>query len=216
MSSIYFYKMTCDDGGAPCVYDGVLSLAICKPFIRSSAHEGDLIFGFAANSLHPDNRLIYVARVTHKLSNGKYYKTPQYRNRGDCIYEWNRDRFVRRSDARFHESSENLAHDLGQEPRYERASVLLSNDFRYFGGDGPADYKTKFPRVKQAVEHLAQGHRVHLDEALHGELEKLASDTWKQVRRKVAGRPTEPASRRTCHRSRACGIVPSTGVRPIT
>jgi hypothetical protein len=27
----YVYKITNDDGAAPCVYDGVLSLANCKP-----------------------------------------------------------------------------------------------------------------------------------------------------------------------------------------
>jgi hypothetical protein len=64
-----------DSGGAPCVQKGLLSLAICKPMIRSSARCGDFILGFAANSLRPsDNRLIYAARVTRKLCNGEYYK----------------------------------------------------------------------------------------------------------------------------------------------
>lgn len=34
MPKIYFYKLTADNGGAPCVQDGLLSLAICKPMIR--------------------------------------------------------------------------------------------------------------------------------------------------------------------------------------
>ena len=68
MPRFFFYKLVVDDGGAPCVEGGLLSLAICKPMIRSSADENDLIFGFAANSLHPDNRLIYIARITKKLS----------------------------------------------------------------------------------------------------------------------------------------------------
>jgi Nucleotide modification associated domain 2 len=49
MSDIYFYKLTADNGGAPCVRHGLLSLAICKPMIRKTAEEGDLTFGFAAN-----------------------------------------------------------------------------------------------------------------------------------------------------------------------
>jgi hypothetical protein len=39
---IYFYKLTADNGGAPCVEDGLLSLAICKPAIhgcRNRRHE---------------------------------------------------------------------------------------------------------------------------------------------------------------------------------
>ena len=74
MANIYFYKLTSDDGGAPCVTGDLLSLAICKPMIRSTAEMGDLIFGFVADSLHKDNRLIYVACVTRKLCEGKYYK----------------------------------------------------------------------------------------------------------------------------------------------
>jgi len=49
MSQIYFYKLTVDDGGAPCAERGLLSLAICKPMIRRTAQKGDLIFGFAGN-----------------------------------------------------------------------------------------------------------------------------------------------------------------------
>ena len=36
----YLYKMTVDDGGAPCVQDRMLTLAICKPTIRRVAPEG--------------------------------------------------------------------------------------------------------------------------------------------------------------------------------
>lgn len=35
MQRVYIYKLTGDDGGAPCVCDGILSLAICKPAIRA-------------------------------------------------------------------------------------------------------------------------------------------------------------------------------------
>jgi hypothetical protein len=106
--NIYFYKLTRDDGGAPCVRNGILSLAICKPFIRASAEVGDMIFGFAANLLSPDNRLIYIARVTGKLCNGEYYTTRCYQNRGDCIYEAMGNCFVRRTDAKFHDGPEKI------------------------------------------------------------------------------------------------------------
>ena len=52
MSKIYIYKMTVDDGGAPCLRDGILSLAICKPAIRSAAEPGSLVLGFAGNELY--------------------------------------------------------------------------------------------------------------------------------------------------------------------
>src|SRR5689334_11346460 len=101
MPKIYFYKLTVDDGGAPCVTSKLLSLAICKPMIRGTAEVGDLVIGFAANSLHADNRLIYVARVTKKLMNGDYFKQAEYSGREDCIYEWRGGRFVVRAGAKY-------------------------------------------------------------------------------------------------------------------
>jgi Nucleotide modification associated domain 2 len=84
MPKIYFYKLTTDNGGAPCVQNDLLSLAICKPMMRKTATEegGDLIFGFAANSLHRNNPLIYVARVTKKLCTGEYFKDVQVSSTG--------------------------------------------------------------------------------------------------------------------------------------
>src|SRR5436305_125265 len=102
MPKIYFYKLTTDNDGAPCVQDCLLSLAICKPMIRTTADVGDLIFGFAANSLHSDNRLIYIARVTERVEGGGYYRQERFADRGDCIYKWDGKRFARRKGALHH------------------------------------------------------------------------------------------------------------------
>ncbi len=88
MSRIYFYKLTADNGGAPCVEDGLLSLAICKPMIRSTAEPEDLIFGFAANSPHRDNRLIYIARITEKVCNGDYYREKRFAKGSNLFHDF--------------------------------------------------------------------------------------------------------------------------------
>jgi hypothetical protein len=207
MPGIYFYKLTADNGGAPCVKGGLLSLAICKPMIRGRAKEGDIIFGFAASSLHRDNRLLFAARVTDTLLNGVYYKNSRYAQRGDCIYRLSADRFVRRKDAQYHARSEDLTHDLGAYPDYLRATVLLSKDFRYFGRAGSNEYKCKFLRVKDAVERLGRGHRIHQDGALHKELLDMADWVWRSARHKVMGSPTSAPSRYSCHRGQSCGVV---------
>lgn len=206
MANIYFYKLTADAGAAPCIDGGLLSLAICKPMICSSATEGDLIFGFAANSLHRDNRLIYAARVNRILRNGEYYKNECYRSRGDCIYRFRSGHFVWRSDALHHGPSD-LAHDLGNFPDYPRANVILSTDFRYFGIAGTDEYKSMFPLVANAVERLGRGQRVHHDIGLRGQLLKMADWVWHRTRRKVAGSPTSAPSRQTCYRRGPCGVV---------
>jgi len=206
MERIYFYKLTADSGGAPCVERGLLSLAICKPIIRKKANEGDLIFGFAASSLHLDNRLIYIARVTKVARNGEYFTSRKYARRGDCIYALDATRFVWRSGA-LHHGPKDMVHDLGRPPDYPRANVLLSEDFRYFGKAGGDDYKRRFPRVKYAVEHLGQGFRVHHSQALRQELLHMASWVWQRAPRKVMGQPTSAPSRRICHRARPCGVI---------
>lgn len=149
MSKIYFYKLTVDDNGAPCVTSSLLSLAICKPMIRNTAIKGDIIIGFAANSLHANNRLIYVARVTEKLVNGDYFKPGKYNRRSDCIYEWRRGRFISRAGAIHHGAPGDLVHDIGKHPNYPRANTLLSSEFCYFGASGSDAYKKAFPMVEK-------------------------------------------------------------------
>ena len=203
---IYFYKLTADTGGAPCVQNGLLSLAICKPMIRGTAERDDVIFGFAAKSLRPDNRLIYVARVTEKLYDGRYYKDTRYAKRGDCIYRYKAGRFEWENGS-LHHGPKDVVHDLGGYREYARANVLLSTDFRYFGEAGSAEYKAKFPAVWRAVERLGRGHSVHRSDALRGDLLRMKEWIWRSASKKKIGEPTQNPSRRTCHRSRSCGVV---------
>lgn len=202
---IYLYKLTADTGAAPCIARGLLSLAICKPMIRQKAKEGDLIVGFAAKSIAPDNRLIYAARVTKTLNAGKYYRDARYAKRGDCIYECEAGRFKWKAGS-LHHGPTHRKHDLGNYPTYRRAAVLLSSDFRYFGKEGRATYKAKFPKVRRAVEQLARGHRVHHTNALHNELLRMETWLWR-TRRKVFGRPTSAPSRRICYRRGSCTSI---------
>ncbi len=205
--NIYFYKLVADNGGAPCIQRGSLSLAICKPMIRKTAKIGDLIFGFAANSLSRDNRLIYIARITDKLSGPTYYISNRYFQREDCIYEFKEGRFARRRGAKHHHRPENLVHDLGSAPSYSRAHVLLSTDFRYFGKLGTAEYKSRFRRVQCAVELLGRGHRVRQNSELRDQLLAMADWIWRSTSEKAIGRPTSTPSRRVCHSVGSCGVT---------
>ena len=207
MQRIYYYKLTADDGGAPCVQDGLLSLAICKPMIRNGARPGDVIFGFAANSLHRDNRLIYVAVLSANVYGSSYYNSDRYRYRGDCIYELRGDHFIRRRGALFHGNAGDLAHDLGRYPIYDRANTLLSTDFRYFGKDGTDKYKTLHPLIEDVVEALGQGHRVHHGAQLREQLFALKEQVWQATMPGEFGNPSSRPRRSVSHRSKSCGIA---------
>lgn len=179
----YLYKMTVDDGGAPCVQNGLLTLAICKPAIRRAAPEGSVIIGFAGNCLrsesYDDNSIVYAAVVLKTLTGGEYYSNREYADRPDCIYKRTGKRFARKAKAIFHKREGHLEHDLGTPPDYGNAVALLSEDFRYFGNQCPVRYKKKFPRLKDEIERLAQGHRVNHAPELWGELVCLEKLLWK-------------------------------------
>ncbi|MBI3794775.1 MAG: hypothetical protein HY280_08615 [Nitrospinae bacterium] len=116
-----------------------MSLAICKPRIRSTAEIGDLIFGFGGVQL--ENRLIYIAQVSDKLRDGQYYREGQFSTRPDCIYRYEGGKYIAKNGRKFHTSSEDISRDLGPPPDYKDANVLISNDFRYFGGGKSIDWE---------------------------------------------------------------------------
>ena len=169
MSRLYLYKMTTDSGGAPCVLEGQLSLAICKPAIRTSARCGDYILGFAGNSLkgYNNNCLVYAAKVGRSLLGTEYY-TDKYKLRPDCVYEFFNGTYRWRPGAKYH-LPEDLEHDLGKPPDYGRARVLLaenSSDFRYFGPSCPIPYQSEYGELSTFIREMTQGHRSKLSGSL--------------------------------------------------
>lgn len=204
---MFLYKLTVDGGVAPCVRRGLLSLAICKPLIRTSAEVNDVIFGFAANSLNPQNSLIYIARVTQKVFNGEYYRAEKYAARADCIYEYEKSRrlFQLRDGVTFHTTKRDLLRDLGRRPGYSRAEVLLSTDFRYFGSSGTDEYKLLFPEIGRAIDNLGRGHRANHPAELRGQLLDMIDWIWQSTDHKAAAAMLP--RRRGCYRPSSCGVA---------
>lgn len=197
-SNFYFYKLVTDNGGAPCVWRQLLSLAICKPKIRSTAQKGDLIFGFAANNLGKENRLIYVAKVTDRLVGGQYYTTHKYHKRPDCIYRLRKGRFIRHLKAKYHDNPRSIVRDLGRPPGYRSSTVILSNDFRYFGKNA-VRYEDMFPLTRAALKKLKQGHRVNHPSGLRQELEELWEYCKTVYPKRKNGVPHDSGYSGSCH-----------------
>jgi hypothetical protein len=164
---IFVYKMTCDNNGAPCIYQSLLSLAICKPMIRKSAEKGDLIFGFGGKEF--GQKLIYAAEVTETLNN--YFDDNNFRNRPDCVYEKTGTEY-HYIKGREHHSQEHLEHDLGKKGVYERNRVIISRNFVYFGISAIdiAHKDQKYVRIKNLVDSMGQGHRVKHGIELYNDL----------------------------------------------
>lgn len=151
MARIYSYVVRYDSGFAPNPFYGYCTLATCKPQIRQHASLGDWVVGSGSNdrSVRRGGYIVYAMRVTETMTFDEYfedqrfgYKKP-YRNGsrkqscGDNIYSrtapnaaWQQcDSFHSRSDGSL--NPDHVARDTGVN------RVLISNDFVYFGGEGP-------------------------------------------------------------------------------
>ncbi len=193
--SLYIYKLVADGGGAPCVWRGLLSLAICKPKIRKNAAKGEIIFGFGGKNY--GERLIYIAKVTAKLDKGDYYRKRQYVKRPDCIYRNVEGKPRLKRHVQYHKQSDQRRRDVGM--TFENAYVLLSSDFRYFGRKGTDEYKHDFPAIAALVEGLTRGHRVNHSTKLRRELLELKKQVWRKHRRMKIGPPTDTDRTRLCN-----------------
>lgn len=191
IDKIYFYKMTTDNGGAPCLYNSILTLAICKPKIRATAQENDWIIGFGGKDL--GEKLIYVAQVKEKLHHGEYYKTEKYYKRPDCIYRWDSEnqKYYWLDGKKYHIDGSNLDHDLDN----EKGLVLLSKKYTYFGNLGTSMHKEKYPEIRKNIEALTQGHRINHSEELFNELSSLIQES---IILKIEGKPTDQDSYTKC------------------
>lgn len=152
MARIYSYVVRYDSGFAPNPFYGYCTLATCKPSIRKGAVIGDWVVGSGSNgrNVRRGGHLVYAMQVTETMTFDEYEVDPRfepkkpYRNGsrkqscGDNIYfrsapaaAWQqRDSFHSRPDGSL--NPQHVARDTGVN------RVLVSNDFVYFGGEGPA------------------------------------------------------------------------------
>lgn len=151
MPRIYSYVVRYDSGFAPNPFYGYCTLATCKPGIRRRAEVGDWVIGSASNarSVRRGGHLVYAMRVTLTMTFDDYATDPRFEVKkpfrmgsrkqscGDNIYfrdtpdsDWNqRDSFHSLANGQI--NLQHVARDTGVN------RVLVSNDFVYFGGQGP-------------------------------------------------------------------------------
>ncbi|QYY84797.1 hypothetical protein J0G10_13840 [Pseudomonas germanica] len=152
MPRIYSYVVRYDSGFAPNPFYNYCTLATCKPKIRKGAQIGDWVVGSGSNdrNVRLGGHLVYAMRVTEAMSFDEYCLDPRFESKkpfrkgsrkqscGDNIYfraaagaDWQqRDSFHSLPDGSV--NPDHVARDSGVN------RVLISEDFVYFGGDGPA------------------------------------------------------------------------------
>lgn len=139
---LFSYIVARDTGLAPNPFWGKLTLAVCKPQIRSSAREGDIIVGLTPRPL--GYGLVYAAVVSETLSFSEYFQdirfqkkkpqmtSPDQKNRaGDNFYMPTEEGYTQlwslHSNADGTENKEKKVRDLSG--KY----VLIGNEYYYYG-----------------------------------------------------------------------------------
>ncbi|QNR85879.1 hypothetical protein H9N25_05365 [Pedobacter riviphilus] len=141
--AVYAYKITRDYGFAPNPFGAYCSLACCKPHIRKKAKIGDWIIGTGAVENGLLNHLIFLMKVTDKLTFQEYwlderfnYKKPVLNGslkqiHGDNIYS-NKDGVWIQSDSH-HSLHDGLLNEKNLKQDLSGEYVLVSDHFVYLG-----------------------------------------------------------------------------------
>lgn len=185
---IYYYILKIDLGAAPCIENGFLTLAICKPAIRRTAKKGDWLIGFTPKN--EGHKLAYIAEITDEPIEGQdYYNNPKYNKRLDNIYIFENHEYSLKNE-KIHKEK-NVITDVGDKPKYSNAFVLKSEKFSDFRDNPKSLPSDKFPYLLEKLGRLTQGHRVNHSDKVRVELEKLI----KKIRiskKGVLGKPQDP------------------------
>ncbi|PSR56274.1 hypothetical protein AHMF7605_23620 [Adhaeribacter arboris] len=140
----YSYKIVRDYGFAPNPFFGICTLANCKPKIRKAANINDWIIGTGAKEIGLINHLIFLMKVTGKITYEEYWSSPGYSCKkpvlngslaqiyGDNIYYKNESNIWCHTDS--HHSFENgLINEANLTRALSGKYVLISDTFYYFG-----------------------------------------------------------------------------------
>jgi hypothetical protein len=138
-------------------------------------------YALARSNGYPLRAVVYAAVVTRTIDARTYFavRSP-YRSRPDCIYQYDRETgiFAHDPQSSLHSNEAHLQRDLGHYPYYLNAKVLISADFRYYGG-AALQIPRQLTRLSTLSDLLGQGHRVIAsDHSVSLEVEYLFKLMW--------------------------------------
>lgn len=181
---IYSYLVARDWGFAPNPFFGYCTIACCKPTIRRVAKEGDLIIGTGTKSKGREGELIFAMRVTEKLTFEEYWNDPRFfRKRpkmhksrmlkyGDNIYQPDGNGgFIQIYS--HHSLPDGTTNEYNRNKDTGSNNVLVSDEFLYFGSQGPKipEYLRDFDGVDICAP--TQG---HISSKISNEMESAAAE----------------------------------------
>lgn len=143
----YRYILRHDDGWAPCIDDGLLSLATCKPAIRRTAVVGDYVAGYQPKA-KGEGLLCWFGRVEKIMWHAEYFRA--HSKRRDANYQMDTAGVWQRKNRLYHPAETQKLADVS-------APALLFDmtETWYFGREPKEPPSSLAP-----VRAIGQGHRV--------------------------------------------------------
>jgi len=147
---LYSYVVARDFGFAPNPFHGFCTLATCKPTIRVRAAGGDWVVGTGSAPHALRGYLVYAMRVSEVITFDSYWRDPRFGQKKPNLHGSKKQAF---GDNIYHRATQHgpwvqsdSHHSLGNGAVNSRnladdtktPNVLVSTDFAYFRGSGPA------------------------------------------------------------------------------
>lgn len=142
--NLFSYIVKSDSGFAPNPFWGYCTLSCCKPAIRRVADIGDFVVGLTPKA--KGHKIVYVMRITDKLTFAEYWKHQAHRQKrprinGNCKSQCGDNIYRPLSGGHFqqvpshHSNADGSENEKNKKRDLSGKYVLLSDDFVYFGSD---------------------------------------------------------------------------------
>ncbi len=168
---LYSYVVARDFGFAPNPFYRFCTLGTCKPIIRRCAKVGDWIVGTGSKTRGCERHLVFVMRVTEVMSFNHYWSDPRFKQKkpnlrgskkqafGDNIYyqdpatcEW-----CQLDSHHTHPDGTPNIKNINKDTKTDR--VLISDDYIYWGGEGPEIPETYLNFCGFDLRKVRMGHK---------------------------------------------------------
>lgn len=147
---LHSYVVARDFGFAPNPFFGACTLATCKPGIRRVAQVGDWVVGTGSKKHKHDKNIVYAMRVTEAVTFDQYWTCPRFQLKKPNLRGSKKQAFgdnIYSKDARtnlwcqvnsHHSLSDGSPNESNVVADTSADRILISGDFVYWGGSGPA------------------------------------------------------------------------------
>ncbi len=189
--SLFSYVVVSDGGFAPNPFFGYCTLATCKPQIRNGAQVGDWIVGTGstARDVGRGGHLVYAMHVTEVIDTRSYWIDPRFQFKkptfngdwigvsesGDNIYELRGQNCWRQLPS-YHSHPDGTQNEADTARDTSVARILLSDDFVYFGGEGPSLPSKYLNDGDLNIVRIGRGHRRVREPKIINSFEKWIRD----------------------------------------